>query len=220
MEYMYTETKDTSAVSDTRFSMDGDAPRDAPRKTFVKKLTYMDADKIPGDNPRKSYKRLLDIFSSLPVHFAGRVRELDSLLAKSVIELHAALVLTIHEISVVDISLLNYLEESDDWENLISTLRKTIINFRKEIKKNLQSVTSLVEVPEESKFNINSFINLDSNVINKVTGITDFPIDIKRNLGDVVTILGCEAESRIDHVTTDKPIRVIIYNDIDCSSWN
>lgn len=215
MEYMYTETKDTSVLSDTRFSMDGDAPR----KTFVKKLTYMDADKIPGDNPRKSYRKLSDIFNSLPVHFAGRVRELDSLLAKSVIELHAALVLTIHEISVVDISLLNYLEESDDWENLLSVMRKTIIGFRKDIKKHLQSVTSLVEVPEESKFNINSFINLDSNVINKVTGITDFPIDIKRNLGDVVTILGCEAESRIDHVTPDKPIKVALDDSADSTGW-
>ncbi len=220
MEYMYTETKDTSVLSDTRFSMDGDAPRDAPRKTFIKKLTYIDADKIPGDNPRKSYKRLADIFSMLPVHFAGRVRELDTLLAKSVIELHAALVLTIHEISVVDVSLLNYLEESDDWENLMSSLRKTIIHFRKDIKKHLQSVTSMVEVPEESKFNINSFINLDSNVINKVTGITDFPIDIKRNLGDVVTILGCEAESRIDHVTADKPIKVFHIYSKGCVSWN
>ena len=65
-------------------------------------------------------------------------------------------------------------------------------------------------MPEESKFNINSFVNIDANVISKVTGITDFPIDIKRNLGDVVTILGCEAESRIDHVTPDRPLKVLL----------
>lgn len=193
-------------MSETRFSADGDAPR----KTFVKKLTYLDAEKTGNENPRKSFRKLNEIFNSLPVHFAGRVRELDSLLSKALIELHAALVLTIHEISVVDYSLLNYLEESEDWDNLLSSIRKTIINFRKDIKKQLQSITSLVEVPEESKFNINSFVNIDANVISKVTGITDFPIDIKRNLGDVVTILGCEAESRIDHVTPDRPLKVLL----------
>lgn len=120
-------------MSETRFSTDADAPR----MTYIKKLNYLDAEKTGNENPRKSFRKLNEIFNSLPVHFAGRVRELDSLLSKALIELHTALVLTVHEISVVDYSLLNYLEESEDWDNLLSSIRKTIINFRKDIKKQL-----------------------------------------------------------------------------------
>ena len=157
---------------------------------------------------RKSFRRVSDIFNTLPVHFSGKVRDIDSLLAKVIVEVHSALVLVVHEVSVADPSLLSFLEESEDWENLVAGMRRSVISFRKEIKKQLQSISSIVELPEESRSNIDAFINMDSKTINRVTGVTDFPINLKRSLSDVVTVLGTEAESKIDHVTTDNTIKV------------
>jgi hypothetical protein len=150
-----------------------------------------------------------DIFNTLPVHFSGKVRDIDNLLAKVIVEVHHALVLIVHEVSVVDPSLLGQLEESEDWENLLSGMRRTVISFRKDIKKQLQSIASIVELPEESKVNIDSFINMDSKAIARVTGVTDFPINLKRSLSEVVAILGTEAESKIDHITPDNTIKVV-----------
>jgi hypothetical protein len=203
------ETRDYSSKSFGRFSTESDLP--VKRMTTIK-ASDLEQLGISGDNPRKSYRRLNEVFNSLPVHFTGRIRDIDNLLAKGVIEAHAGLVLSLHEISVVDPSLLHFLEESEEWDTLLSNIRKTVIQYRKDVKRQIQSLAALVELPERSKFNVNAFINLDANVISKVTGVTDFPVDIKRSLGDVVAILGTEAESRIDHVTPDKQIKLMLNN--------
>lgn len=204
------ETRDNSSKSFGRFSTEPDLPT-TKRMTTIR-ASDLEQLGFSGDNPRKSYRKLNEVFNSLPVHFTGRIRDVDNLLAKGVVEAHAGLVLSLHEISVVDPSLLQYLEESEEWDTLLSNIRKTVIQYRKEVKKHIQSLASLVELPEKSKFNVNAFINLDANVISKVTGVTDFPVDIKKSLGDVVAILGTEAESRIDHVTPDKQIKVMLSN--------
>jgi hypothetical protein len=197
------DAKDSSRLH----SLEAESSRTHPGP-FVRRGTIFESEKQGQEGVRKSFRRMNDIFNTLPVHFSGKVRDIDSLLAKVVIEVHSALVLVIHEVSVADPSLLNFLEESEDWENLVAGMRRSVISFRKEIKKQLQSISSLVELPEESRINIDSFINMDSKTINRVTGVTDFPINLKRNLSDVVTILGTEAESKIDHVTTDNTIKV------------
>lgn len=175
---------------------------------FVRRGTIFESEKQGQEGVRKSFRRVSDIFNTLPVHFSGKVRDIDSLLAKVIVEVHSALVLVVHEVSVADPSLLSFLEESEDWENLVAGMRRSVISFRKEIKKQLQSISSIVELPEESRSNIDAFINMDSKTINRVTGVTDFPINLKRSLSDVVTVLGTEAESKIDHVTTDNTIKV------------
>lgn len=201
------ETKDTSEISSKLHSLQAENSNLMKTKA-LRSGTIFESEANNSDNPRKSFKRLNDIFNILPVHFTGKLRDIDNLLAKVLIEVHSSLILAIHEISVVDSSLLSYLEESEEWEGLISEMRRSIISFRKNIKKQVHGITSLVELPEESKFNIESFINMDSKVINKVTGITEFPPDIKKSLSDIVGILGSEAESKIDHVTQDNTIKV------------
>lgn len=201
------DTKDSSAMWSRMHSLETEGTK-LNAGSFVQRGTVFESDKLGQDGVRKSFRKVNDIFNTLPVHFTGKVRDIDNLLAKVIVEVHSALVLIVHEVSVVDPSLLNYLEESEDWENLISGLRKSVISFRKEMKKQLHAISAIVELPEESKFNIESFINMDSKVIGKVTGVTDFPLNLKKSLSEVVTILGTEAESKIDHITPDNTIKV------------
>lgn len=185
------------------------------RKTALttRGLTYDFSERTApsNDNPRKSYKRLVDVFNTLPVHFTGRIRDLDNLFAKVLIEAHSALVLSIHEISIADPNLLVNLEESEEWDLWLANIRKTIISFRKDVKKQIHGIATLVPgIPDASKGNIENFINLDANVIHRVTGVNDFPIDLKQSLGDIVAILGKESESKLDYVTPDKSIKNVL----------
>jgi len=201
---MEADSKDSSRLQ----SQERDADK-SQSTSFGRRGTIFESDKLGQEGVRKSFRRVTDIFNTLPVHFSGKVRDIDNLLAKVIVEVHHALVLIVHEVSVVDPSLLGQLEESEDWENLLSGMRRTVISFRKDIKKQLQSIASIVELPEESKVNIDSFINMDSKAIARVTGVTDFPINLKRSLSEVVAILGTEAESKIDHITPDNTIKVV-----------
>jgi hypothetical protein len=198
------DPKDDSSRSQL---LEVEAGRPAP-SAFVRRGTLFESEKQPQEGVRKSFRRLGDIFNTLPVHFSGKVRDVDGLLAKVLVEVHAALVLAVHEVSVADPALLSQLEESEGWENLLAGLRRSIINFRKDLKQQLLAVAALVELPEESRANIDSFVRMDSKAIARVTGVTDFPLNLKRSLSEVVTILGTEAESKIDHITPDNTIKV------------
>lgn len=134
------------------------------------------------------------------------------MLSKIITEIHASLTLSLHEISVSNSRGLDQLEESEEWDVLMSELRKSIIEFRKATKTKLKRIHSIVELPHDAKYNIESYINGDSKTINSVTGITDFPIGSKQGLSEIAALLGTEAENKIDHLNQEKTIKVEFSN--------
>lgn len=153
----------------------------------------------------------MDVFNSLPSHFAGRIRDIDNLLSKVITEIHSALTLSIHEISVSSPSALGQLEDSEEWDVFMSDLRKTIVEFRKTAKMKMKRLHSVVELPHDAKYNIEAYINGDSKTINSVTGITDYPVGTKQGLSEIAALLGTEAENKIDHMNQEKTIKVLRY---------
>lgn len=136
---------------------------------------------------------------------------MDHLLAKVMVEIHSSLTLSVHEISLASASAIGQLEESDEWDCLMTNIRKAILDFRKSVKTTLRRVHSIVELQADAKFNIEAFIDGDSKIVSAVTGITDFPGDCKRNLSDIVALLGSEADNKIDQWNQEKTIKVKAY---------
>jgi hypothetical protein len=66
----------------------------------------------------------------------------------------------------------------------------------------------VVELPHDAKYNIEAYVNGDSKTINSVTGITDFPVGTKQGLTEIATLLGTEAENKIDYLNQEKNIKV------------
>ena len=157
---------------------------------------------------RKSYRKLSDVFNGLPSHFAGRIRDVDHLLTKVLTEVHSILTLSVHEIAVTDPAALSRLEESPDWDDLLADVRKSIVEFRKNIKTKLAKIPDIAQAEQTTREHLQGYLNLDPKTVSKLTGITDFPMDTKRGLGDIVALLGTEAESKIDHWSNEKTIKV------------
>lgn len=177
------------------------------------------ASSAPSQTPSK----LHSLYSALPIHFSGRIKEIDSLLAKILLEIHSGLVLSLGEIlkigggadegSLSEVSgreILDYVAESEEWDQLFSGIRKKVVGFRKELKKDLQGVASVVELPEECKTNIEGLLSAESNKKAELGGVKEFSLNIKKGLSDIASILGNEEESRIDHHTIDQPIKNIL----------
>jgi len=202
---------DSISLSDRRVSTDGDMHsliRFGRRKTNTFMLDY--GHSVLGDgNGRRYFRRMNDMFNTLPVHFTGRIRDVDNLIARLMVEVHGILTLCVNEINQNDSAVLIQIEESEQWDSLFSNMRREIIALRKKLRENIEKVFSNVEIQEQSRANIQAFTTVDAPAIQKATGIADFPQDIKRGLGDIVALLGAEGESRIDHLNADKPIKVV-----------
>lgn len=168
-----------------------------------------DRSKAVEGSVRKSYKKVADVFNALPSHFSGRIRDVDHLLAKVLTEVHTMLTLSIHEIAVTDPLALSTLEESPEWDDLLSDLRKTILEIRKQCRTKIAKLPDICTVAPATRENIQAFVNLDQKAITRITGITELTSDTKRGLSDIVSLLGTESESKIDHWSNEKTIKVL-----------
>ena len=167
-----------------------------------------DRSKAAEGSIRRSYKKVADVFNALPSHFAGRIRDVDHLLAKVLTEVHTMLTLSVHEIAVTDPAALSSLEESPEWDDLLSDLRKTILEIRKQCRTKIAKLADISNAGPTTRENIHAFVNLDQKAITRLTGIAELTSDTKRGLSDIVSLLGSESESKIDHWSNEKTIKV------------
>lgn len=195
------------------FESPGDTglPYETPRKESreVPEVSLFDSPTKEKSSPRKMYKQLGEIFNGLPGHFSGRVRDLDNLMTKLVVEVHSILVLSINEMAVTDPSSLYSLEESQEWDEWYSDFRRSLIDFRKALKQKLQALPSILpDLSEEAKANIQSYVELRQEVVQLNTGLSEFPANPKQGLGDIAAILGREGENKINHPVKDQTVKV------------
>lgn len=185
------------------FDTPGKPGREAPE------VSLFDSPAMETASPRKMYKQLGEIFNGLPGHFSGRVRDLDNLMTKLVVEVHSILVLSINEMAVADPALLYSLEESLEWDEWYADFRKSLIQFRKALKQKLKLLPGILpHLDQETKTNIESYVDLNEAKVRENTGLQEFPANPKQGLGDIAAILGREGENKINHEVRDQTVKV------------
>ena len=163
-------------------------------------------------NKNQSFRRLRDVYGTLPEHFANRIKEIDHCLGQTLAETHKTLVLIISELFRQNAENPLFIESSQEWQDWYERLERSNLEFRKNNKVMIHELLGQLKYKDKDVNRLNQIIEARPGEIEQLTGLDKIE-DLKSNLIDIATILGKDSENKIVQNITDEPVRVdILFN--------
>lgn len=157
----------------------------------------------------QSFRRLRDIYSTLPEHFANRIREIDYTIGTALAETHKITILVLSEVFRQNLENAIMLQESNEWQTWYAKFERSCLEFRKNTKNMIHELLSQLNYKDKDVNRLNSIVDAKPGEIEQLTGLDKIE-DLKSNLIDIAVLLGKESESKITQNITDEPVRVVL----------